>query len=219
MYLNSVGPHYLETMGARLVAGRQLDLGDARDTPWSVVINETAVQRFFNGQSPIGQRITIGKRDVQVVGVVADSKYDAIRNEVPPTLLASFLQREMFGMHVAVRVSGGLLPMRKAIEDAVHDIDPSMPVSRYRTQRDQINETMGKGPRSGPNRHLPAESRGLSRTLLRCLPRHSPRRALGPPSGCVRDRESQMRCPGCLEAEVASSGRRPFSHHANAPGD
>jgi hypothetical protein len=48
MYLNSVGPRYLETMGARLLEGRPLGLGDRRGTTWSVLVNETAVRTFFN---------------------------------------------------------------------------------------------------------------------------------------------------------------------------
>jgi predicted permease len=144
MYVNAIGPHYLETMGARLIAGRPLGLGDRRGAPPAVLINETAVRTFFDGRSPLGQRFKIGQRDVEVVGVIADSKYDAIRNDVPPTTLQSFLQREMFGMHVAVRVSGSTAMMRRAIEDAVHDVDPSMPVTRYRTQLEQIDETIGK---------------------------------------------------------------------------
>jgi predicted permease len=144
MYLNAIGPHYLETMGARLVDGRTVGLGDRHGTPPSVLINETAVRKFFNGKSPIGQHFKIGTRDVEVVGVVADSKYDGIRNDIPPTMLQSFLQREMFGMSVVVRVSGSTAPMRRAIEDAVHEVDPSMPVTRYRTQLEQIDETIGK---------------------------------------------------------------------------
>jgi predicted permease len=144
MYLNSVGPRYLETMGARLLEGRPLGLGDRRGMTWSVLINETAVRTFFNGQSPVGQRFRISKREVEVVGVVADSKYDGLRNAVPPTALLSFLQREMNGMHVIVRVAGETGRMRRAIEAAVQAVDPGMPLTRYRTQREQIDETTGR---------------------------------------------------------------------------
>ena len=144
MYLNSVGPRYLETMGARLVEGRALGLGDGRGSTWSVLINETAVRTFFNSQSPVGQRFRIGKREVEVVGVVGDSKYDGLRNTVPPTALLSFLQREMYGMHVIVRVAGETGRMRRAIEAAVQAVDPGLPLTRYRTQREQIDETTGR---------------------------------------------------------------------------
>lgn len=144
MYVNAIGPNYLETMGVRLLEGRPLSLNDRRGSPPSVLINETAVRTFFRGSPPLGQRFHIGRREVEVVGVVADSKYDGIRNTVPPTSLQSFLQREMHGMHVVVRVSGATTGMRRAIEDVVQAVDPGMPLTRYRTQREQIDETTGR---------------------------------------------------------------------------
>jgi hypothetical protein len=46
-------------MKATLVHGREFDAGDIRSAPWVAVINETAAQRFWPGQDPIGKRFRL----------------------------------------------------------------------------------------------------------------------------------------------------------------
>ena len=144
LYLNAVGPHYSETMGVRLVAGRPLLASDNAEAPRVVVINETAARMYFAGRSPIGGRIRSGKRELEVVGVAADSKYDGLRLAVQPTMLQSYLQRQLGSMAVAVRGSGSASELRTAIDAAVHDVDPALPIANYKTQMEQIDQTIGK---------------------------------------------------------------------------
>ncbi len=143
MYMNAVGPHYLETMEVPLLAGRAIGSTDTGDTPRVAVINQTAARLFGDG-SPIGRRFRNGTRDVEVVGVFADTKYDGLRNDIPPTMLQSYLQRRMGSMHVAVRTQAPIAAVRPAIERAVHEVDASLPVTGFRTQEEQIDQTIGK---------------------------------------------------------------------------
>jgi len=143
IYMNAVGPHYVETMGIRLVAGRSIRPTDSEGSSPVVVINETAVRQFFKNESPIGRRIVDAWGDREVIGVVADTKYDGLRNDVEPTMLQSYLQRRVGSMTVAVRsdVAGTLRP---AIESAVRDVDPSLPITGFKTQLEQIDQSIGK---------------------------------------------------------------------------
>jgi predicted permease len=146
---NAVGPHYLETMGIRLVAGRMLRPTDSAGPPSVVVINQTLADRFFKSTSPIGGRMKGGLWDVTVVGVVTDSKYEGLRNAVEPTMLQSYLQRTegrftVGAMTVAVRSTVSSAAMRAAIEAAVHDVDPTIPLAEFRTQQEQIDQMIGR---------------------------------------------------------------------------
>ena len=143
IYTNSVGPHYLETMGVRLVSGRPL-LGTDADGTAVAVINETAARQFFTGKPALGGRITVGRKTLEVVGVMTDSKYDGLRNEVQPTMLQSYLQRPVGSMTVALRSRLSAATLRPAIETAIHEVDPSLPIATYRSQEEQIDETIGK---------------------------------------------------------------------------
>ena len=144
MYLNAVGPHYFETMGVGLLSGRAIESTDRRDAPPVVVINQAAATLYFGDGSPIGRRFKVGSREVEVVGVAANGKYDDLRNGVEPTMLQSYLQRQLGSMHVAVRSAAPAPDLRKAIEQAVADIDPAMPVTEFKTQDEQIAQTIGK---------------------------------------------------------------------------
>ncbi len=78
-----VGPHYFETIGTRLLRGRVI--GD-EDTPTSrqvAVINETFARKFFSKEDPMGKHFGMGdasnSRDLEIVGIVADAKYQDAR--------------------------------------------------------------------------------------------------------------------------------------------
>jgi ABC-type antimicrobial peptide transport system permease subunit len=83
-------------------------------------------------------------REYEVVGVTADSKYDGLRAVVPPTMLTSYQQRGLSSMTVVVRAAVPAGALRKDIERAVVEVDPSLPITKYKTQTEQINETIGK---------------------------------------------------------------------------
>lgn len=144
MYMNSVAPHYFETMGARLIAGRALDERDTPDRGYPVVINEAAVRAFFPDRSPIGQRFRNGTRDIEVVGVMADTKYDSMRAAVPPTMLFSYQQRRVGAMVVVVRSDRPAAALRPDLEAALAAIDPELPMRGFKTQRQQIDELLGR---------------------------------------------------------------------------
>jgi predicted permease len=144
MFMNGVGPHYLQTMEVPLLSGRSIERTDRFGLPWVVVINQTAAKTFFGAASPIGQHFLLGRHDVEVVGVMGDNKYDDLRHAVPPTMLLSYLQRQLGSQTVVVRAEAPVSTLQPAIEHAVHEVDASLPISDIRTQTDQIDQTIGK---------------------------------------------------------------------------
>jgi predicted permease len=139
LYMNAIGPGFLETMGMRLVAGRMPGLQDGPGNVPVGAVNEAAVNALFGGASPIGRTLRTGRTDVLIVGVVADSRYEKQRAPVRPTLYPSALQRPGYGGHSIVLRS--MLPLGRlepAIRRAVADVDRDLPVPEVRTQIDQI---------------------------------------------------------------------------------
>jgi hypothetical protein len=63
---------YLQTIDARLVAGRLIDDRDASGAPPVVVINETMARQYWPNESAIGRRISFSQSPtwITVVGVV-----------------------------------------------------------------------------------------------------------------------------------------------------
>ena len=72
-----VSPGYFETMGIRLLVGREFVERDAPGAVGTVVISRSLARRLWPGREPLGKRIQLGMYDVAkpwytVVGVVAD---------------------------------------------------------------------------------------------------------------------------------------------------
>jgi putative ABC transport system permease protein len=84
-FFNAVSPRYFETVRTRLVAGRGFSAADTGGSEHVVIVNESMVRRLFAGQNPIGREISVGlapaRRNLRIVGVAADSKYQRLQEE------------------------------------------------------------------------------------------------------------------------------------------
>lgn len=145
MYMNAVGPRFIETTGLRLVAGRALGDQDDSSARRVAVINQAAAQRWFPGQA-VGRQFVAGGDPVEVVGVVADSTYESLRRPVEPTFYDSYLQRGRGPGAMFVMFRAGVPPasLEPAVRRAVLDIDRQVPVTAFRTQMAQIDETVSR---------------------------------------------------------------------------
>ena len=145
LYMNGVGPDFFETMRIPLVAGRSLTLDDDRSAPRVAVINEAAARKYFAESLPIGRRFRMGTREIEIVGVAADSRYSGLRGAVEPTFFDPFLQRAASGaMNVAIRTAGPVAGLESAIRDTVRTVRPDVPIAEIRSQVDQIEQTIGR---------------------------------------------------------------------------
>lgn len=100
-----VSPDYFRTLGIRLLSGRAFTNADNQAAQQLIIINETMAGRYFPGQDLAGKRIQTGDYNPQapfltVVGVVADVKYDCLRERHDATMYTPFLQ----GLSVALDV-------------------------------------------------------------------------------------------------------------------
>jgi predicted permease len=91
-------PGYLDTMGIPLLGGREFSPADTSTSQGAAVVNQTFVRRFLNGADPIGQTLRTHPEPsypataYQIVGVMADSKYDSLRGATPPFVIAPSTQ-------------------------------------------------------------------------------------------------------------------------------
>ncbi|MEJ2542064.1 MAG: ABC transporter permease, partial [Gemmatimonadota bacterium] len=145
LYMNAVGPAFQETLGIRLLSGRLPGRQDDRSGPRVGAVNQTAVDRLFDGQSPLGQTLQVGSREVQIVGVINDTPYRDQREPVPPTLYQSALQRQGYGGHnIVLRTAMPIARLEPAIRRAVWEVDPNLPVPEIRTQSAIMAQTSAK---------------------------------------------------------------------------
>jgi predicted permease len=71
---------FVQTMGMRLIAGRDLAPSDVATSDSVVLINETAAKRFWHGTDALGKLLRVDG-DRRVVGIVQDVKHLSVEGE------------------------------------------------------------------------------------------------------------------------------------------
>jgi predicted permease len=138
--------NYLVAMQIPLLRGRTFTPFDRAGAPRVAIVNQTLARRFPGGD-PIGQRIGFdgdAGREVEIVGVVADSKYNLQRNPIAPLVYTPWRQQlaEIGRMSFALRVAGDPTALIPAVRRAVAAVSPGLPLSDVTTQRDQSRTTI-----------------------------------------------------------------------------
>jgi len=148
--LNAVSPGFFATLGIRLIAGRDFDERDSRPLGEggyrSAVVNESFVKRYLAGRNPLGARIAQGsgpdvKPDIEVVGVVADFSYRGLREESEQAYFPIF-EGDRSGGTFYVKVRGTPEGAFQSIRTIVHNADPALPITYFRTLDEQVNRSL-----------------------------------------------------------------------------
>jgi predicted lysophospholipase L1 biosynthesis ABC-type transport system permease subunit len=108
-------------------------------------VNQAAVRELFHGENPVGRILHTGNSDVHIVGIVGDTPYRDRRQEVPPTLFESGLQRNGYGgHHIVMRTNVPVARLESAVRDAVSRVHPDLPVPKLRTQTGILAESSAR---------------------------------------------------------------------------
>jgi len=139
-----VSPGFFDTMGIRLLDGRDLAGRDLGPNASAVVVNEAFARRFFPGQSVLGKQFDRSGGRAQgdlreIVGLVHDAKYDEIRGAPPPTIYLPL--RGQGGATLTVRAAdaGRIAPL---LRQEILRADPSVKVSRVTLQTTLIDNLL-----------------------------------------------------------------------------
>jgi predicted permease len=146
MSMEAVGPRFFETMRVSLLSGRAISDRDVASAPPVAVVNRAAVDQVFHGQSPIGKILRVGTRNLAVVGVVDNAVYASLRRKPRPTFYDSYLQRPVVTISPYVNLRTVVIPASviRPVTAIVAQLAPTVPVSNFKTENDQIAETTGQ---------------------------------------------------------------------------
>ncbi|MGH9574751.1 MAG: ADOP family duplicated permease, partial [Candidatus Acidiferrales bacterium] len=143
-----IGPNYFSTLGIPLIRGREFTGAESATGPKVCIINEKLALRFFAGRNPIGLKIARGAGknvvpDIEIVGVVADSKWDSARSDITPFIYMPYPQEPNLG-HLMFYVRTDLGPNSEfaSIRSTINRLDPNLPVNDMRTLAAQIDSSM-----------------------------------------------------------------------------
>jgi predicted permease len=140
--------NYFATMEIPLLAGRDFTAQDDARAPRVGIVNQAFGRSFFPGEEVLGKRVTLrtSKREVEIIGVVADTKYMRQREEIKPLLCTPWQQEsEVIGqMYFALRATGEPTALAAGVRQAVREMDSSLPVTEVSTQTARAQATLGQ---------------------------------------------------------------------------
>jgi predicted permease len=137
---NSVGPRYFETLGIRLLQGREFDARDNEVSSRVAVISESLGRKFFGDNNPIGQRIAYGKNsDIEIVGIVVDAKYASLREGPVPTLYFPYLQAKTDWKELEVRTAVDPTKLASSVRQEIMAVDRRLPILQINTLADRVD--------------------------------------------------------------------------------
>jgi predicted permease len=127
----TVSPGYFAALRIPLVRGRVFDERDGPDAPLAALVNQAMVRKFFPGQDPVGRRIVVDRgtsflRRMTIVGVVADVRLDGLDQRAQPEVFAAMAQLPSEDTWIVARASGDTGSIGRALQKAVHDVDPEI---------------------------------------------------------------------------------------------
>jgi len=138
---NQVGPGYFSTLGIALTGGREFTPADNEATAAVAVVNETMVEKYWHGRNPIGERLQVNDKWMQVVGVAKTSKYESVRELPKPFFYVPLRQNPAINTALNLRTRLGPERMATALAQEVHSIDANLAPYEVITLQEQLDRS------------------------------------------------------------------------------
>jgi macrolide transport system ATP-binding/permease protein len=138
---NQVSPAYFATLGIPLMSGREFTRADDENAPLVAIVNQTMVTRYWRGQNPVGQRLQVKGKWVQVIGVAADSKYASMRENPKPFFYVPLRQDFVRGPGLNIRTTQPLPTIQAAVTREVRAIDNNLALYEMISLQEQVDRS------------------------------------------------------------------------------
>jgi predicted permease len=135
-----VGPNYFQTLRTPLVAGRDFTAEDDANSQPVAIVNEEFMARYWPGQEAIGKQIKLYGRWRTVVGLAHNAKYRRLIYSAEPCFFVPWYQDypPFDALMVQARLSGEPPAFAPAVERAIHDLNPDLPVFNVTSIRESM---------------------------------------------------------------------------------
>jgi predicted permease len=150
-----VTPGYVHTMGIEVLRGRAFDEGDRDGTLLVALVNQEAVQVYWAGDDPVGQRIGFSYESdtipwATIVGVVGDTRTGGLRADISPQIYLPHGQQQGFW---GATINSGSMVLETAVDPvsvvpaarrALAEVDSDLPLSNIRTMQDVVARSVAQ---------------------------------------------------------------------------
>lgn len=143
----AVTPGYFQTMGIRLLRGREFTDQDGKNAPGVVIVGQSTAKRVWGTKDPIGKRIALDDNPrpqdwLTVVGVVDDVKQENLKQDAPPAIYQPLAQvrHEFFlqSMSYVVRSTAPMTVVETMARARLREVDARQPIFHMATMEDLL---------------------------------------------------------------------------------
>ena len=139
---NRVSPGYFAMMQTRVVAGREFDHRDAEGAAPVAIVSESFARKYLPGVNPLGRTFQIQeppgrpRPHYQIVGVVADTKYNYLREPAGPLAYFPVVQDPEPTPYAQILLRARGPAVAASIARAVAEVNPiiSLQIDNMHTQ-------------------------------------------------------------------------------------
>jgi predicted permease len=144
VYVNGVSEGYLSAVGTTVRRGRDFRREDGSGAAPVAIINEALAERFFAGQDPIGQRISLGRgTGLEIVGIAVNAKYMTLRERDMPTVYTYAPNAaDQIGLALTVGTHGDPMALAAAVRREVRAVAAEVRAGEPGTLADQIDRSL-----------------------------------------------------------------------------
>jgi macrolide transport system ATP-binding/permease protein len=147
----AVGHSFFTTMQIPILLGREINEADTIGARAVGVTSEEFAKKYYGTENPIGKHFKLSAflptgtpMDVEIVGVSRNARDSSLKREIPPTVYLPYSQdpRRVTAMVYELRTMGDPLALAGAVQRIVRQADPLLPVSGFKTQSAQIDQSI-----------------------------------------------------------------------------
>jgi predicted permease len=152
---NRVSAGYFATVGTPLLRGREFSDRDRADSPLVALVTESFARKFFGDADPIGRRIGQTVPEIEIVGVVADAKYQDGRRAPREMFFIPYLQetatsraraaamrvgidRSQYPQAIELQTRGSAAGLEGAVRRALAETDRRITVRSMVSMEEQV---------------------------------------------------------------------------------
>ncbi|GAB5562166.1 MAG: ABC transporter permease [Synoicihabitans sp.] len=139
---NVVDTHFIETMEAGLIRGRNFTEFDTLDSPPVVIVNQALAEKLWPREDPLGQRLTFRWGEpMEVVGVVRTGKYVMVSESPRPAFLQPYAQAYNAPITLFLRTRGDAAGVIPGMRETLHRLDSDLPVFNTQTMEEHLRSS------------------------------------------------------------------------------
>jgi predicted permease len=146
--MDHVGPGYFSTVGIPVLIGREIAPQDSGNGPRVAVINKTFAEHFFGATNPIGKKVQDvypgNPQEMEIVGVVADAKYNSLREKTPTRIYAPYFNpmwEHSYAIY-EIRTVANPASVSAALRNVVQETNSSLSPIRINTMQVLVGDSL-----------------------------------------------------------------------------